>query len=57
MDKNSKEDSFIGVSRVEFTPENKVARHVDFWDAGVNVYEKIPLLGSILRYIKSKVHA
>jgi hypothetical protein len=56
-DKQSKENSFIGISRVEFSKNGKVLKHVDFWDAGANVYEKIPVLGSIIRFIKSKIHA
>jgi hypothetical protein len=57
MDKNSDVTSFEGVSRVEFHTNAKVKSHVDFWDAGANVYEKIPLLGSIIRMIKRKIHA
>ena len=51
------EESFIGVSRVLFNADGKVASHIDYWDAAHNVYEKIPLLGFILRFIKSKLHA
>lgn len=50
-------NTFEGVSRVEFNADDKVKSHIDFWDAGVNVYEKIPVLGSILRMIKRKIHA
>ncbi|MFT5661610.1 MAG: hypothetical protein ACI9TV_002257 [Sulfurimonas sp.] len=57
MDEKSQVESFVGVSRVVFSDDGKVLEHVDFWDAGVNVYEKIPLLGSIIRYIKRKIHA
>lgn len=57
LSKNAEEQSFVGVSRVEFTPEGKVVRHVDYWDAAQNVYEKIPLLGAVLRFIKRKIHA
>ena len=53
----SKENSFVGVSRVEFNNNGKVSEHIDFWDAGSNIYEKIPLLGSIIRFIKRQIHA
>lgn len=55
--KNADEESFIGVSRVVFDSDGKVVSHIDYWDAGYNIYEKIPLLGSILRLLKSKFHA
>jgi len=54
---SSKEESFTGISRVTFTSNAKVMSHIDYWDAAKNVYEKIPLLGSVLRLIKSKIHA
>lgn len=57
LSQNSKLESFSGVSRVTFTTSAKVATHVDFWDAAENVYEKIPLLGTVLRFIKRRVHA
>ena len=57
MDENSQEQSFVGVSRVRFGENAKVLSHVDFWDAGANIYEKIPILGSVIRYIKRKIHA
>jgi len=56
-DERASESSFVGISRVEFSKQGKVIEHVDFWDAGANVYEKIPLLGSIIRFIKGKLHA
>lgn len=57
MNESSSENSFIGLSRVVFSDDGKVLEHVDFWDAGANVYEKIPLLGTIIRLIKRKLHA
>lgn len=53
----SMQESFIGVSRVTFGENGKVLSHVDYWDAAYNVYEKVPLLGAILRFIKRKIRA
>lgn len=49
------ETYFEGVSHVLFNTEGKVTSHIDYWDAGSNVYEKIPLLGTILRFIKKRL--
>ena len=57
LSSKAKEQSFIGVSRVNFDNTGMVISHVDYWDAAYNVYEKIPLLGSILRMIKRKLNA
>ncbi len=50
-----KENSFEGVSRLVMDSEGKVTSHVDFWDAAEHMYEKMPLLGSVLRFVKRKI--
>jgi len=57
LNKRAEVNSFVGVSRVCFDEDGVVTSHIDYWDAGVNVYEKIPLLGSVIRFIKRKIHA
>lgn len=49
--------SFEGVSHVVFDENALVASHIDYWDAASNVYEHIPILGSLLRLIKTKIIA
>jgi len=50
-----KESSFEGVSRLVVNEDDKVIFHIDYWDAAEHIYEKIPLVGSLLRYIKRKI--
>ena len=50
-----KDNSFEGVSRLEMNSNGKVISHVDFWDAAEHIYEKMPLLGSLLRFVKKKI--
>ena len=50
-------EKFIGVSRVQFLETGKALSHVDYWDAAENIYEKVPLLGSVLRLIKKRIRA
>ena len=52
---NSK--SFEGMSHVVFDQNSLVTSHIDYWDAASNVYEHIPILGSLLRLIKTKIIA
>lgn len=49
------ESSFEGVSRLEMNSSGKVISHIDFWDAAEHIYEKIPLLGSLIRFVKKKI--
>lgn len=53
--KEKKENTFEGVSRLEMNEEGKVIRHIDYWDAAEHMYEKMPLIGALLRYIKQKI--
>ncbi len=54
---NGNAHGFEGVSEVTFGADGRVTSHIDHWDAGEHVYEKVPLLGGIIRLIKSKLAA
>lgn len=53
---SNKDESFEGVSRVEFNQENKVTSHIDYWDSSSNLYEKIPILSFFMKLIKKKIN-
>lgn len=56
--KNEKEyHSFVGVSRVVFNESSKVISHEDYWDASENIYEKLPLVKHIIKFVKNKIRA
>ncbi|MGI9481732.1 MAG: nuclear transport factor 2 family protein [Hyphomicrobiales bacterium] len=46
---------FAGMSRVHLNAEGKVDAHLDFWDAASELYEKVPVMGSVLRAMKSRL--
>lgn len=43
-----------GMSEVRFDAAGRVVSHADFWDAG-SVYEKVPLLGALVRLVKRRL--
>lgn len=43
----------VGMSHVRYDARGKVIFHQDYWDTGV-VYEKIPVMGAVIRWIKNK---
>jgi hypothetical protein len=43
----------VGMSHVRFDRSGKVSFHQDYWDTGA-VYEKLPVLGAVIRWIKAK---
>lgn len=53
----TEKQNFEGVSRVEFNEEGKAISHIDYWDSVENLYEKIPLLSSFLRFIKNRIRS
>jgi hypothetical protein len=46
-----------GASRLEFNAEGLVALHRDDWDAAEELYEQLPLLGTVLRGVKKRLRA
>lgn len=43
-----------GCSHLKFDAMQRVCYHRDYWDAAEEVYEKIPLLGAVLRRLKNR---
>ncbi len=46
-----------GISEVHLNAAGRVIAHIDHWDAGSQVYEKVPLLGLMIRLIKRRLSA
>jgi len=46
-----------GVSIIRFDDEGKVSEHVDYWDAAGQMYERLPVIGWILRRIRGRFAA
>lgn len=44
-----------GVTEVRFDADGRVLDHIEHWDAGEQVYEKLPVLRAILRMVKKAV--
>ncbi len=44
-----------GVSHIRFNSDGKVNYHRDYWDAAEELYEKLPLIGALMRWLKKRV--
>ncbi len=44
-----------GATHFEINDTGLITLHRDYWDAAQELYEKIPLLGSVLRWLRSKL--
>jgi hypothetical protein len=47
--------SSIGISHIRFDKNGLVVYHQDYWDSGTNLYEKIPVLGALIRAVKRRL--
>lgn len=45
----------VGLSHLRFDASGRVVYHQDYWNAADGLYEHVPLLGSMIRWIKSKL--
>jgi len=43
-----------GASHLRFAADGRVCHHRDYWDAAEELYEKIPLLGGLMRLLKRR---
>lgn len=43
-----------GASHVRFNARGQVAMHRDYWDAAEELYEKLPMLGTLMRWLKRR---
>ena len=48
----SREQVIRGSSHLRFDVDGRVQYHRDYWDAAEELYEKLPLLGSLMRALK-----
>ncbi|MFZ6726621.1 nuclear transport factor 2 family protein [Undibacterium sp. MH2W] len=46
------EQCIRGATHIRFAPDGKVHMHRDYWDAAEELYEKLPVLGGLMRWLK-----
>ncbi len=46
-----------GASHLRFGADGRITLHRDYWDAAEELYEKLPLLGMLMRWLKRRVNA
>jgi len=44
-----------GVTQLRFDPDGRVLLHKDFWDSGTGLYEQLPVLGSIVGWVRAAI--
>ncbi len=51
---HTRKQTIRGATHIKFAADGRVALHRDYWDAAEELYEKIPVLGSLMRWLKRR---
>jgi steroid Delta-isomerase len=46
-----------GCSHLRFAADARVSYHRDYWDAAEELYEKLPLVGRLMRWLKKRANS
>ena len=55
--KQGTEQVILGASHLVFDAAGKVQLHRDYWDAAEELYEKLPLVGGLMRWLKRRANS
>ena len=44
-----------GMAELTLAPDGRVAEHVDYWDPAAQLYERVPVLGWLMRRIRRRL--
>ncbi len=47
----------LGATHLVFSEQGLVTLHRDYWDAAEELYEKLPVLGSLMRWLKRRANS
>ena len=47
--------SIDGMSTLQFNDRGRVAEHVDYWDASAPIFERLPLIGRLIGFIRKRL--
>lgn len=54
---STKTDQIVrGSSHLKLTSDGKIAWHRDYWDVAEELYEKLPLIGGLMRWLKKRAN-
>lgn len=50
------EQVILGASHLVFSRQGRITLHRDYWDAAEELYEKLPLVGTLMRWLKNRAN-
>lgn len=55
--KTQERQTIRGATQLRLDQQGRVVLHRDYWDAAEELYEKLPLVGALMRWLKGRVNA
>ena len=55
--KRGEQQRILGASHLVFSAAELVTLHRDYWDAAEELYEKLPLVGALMRWLKRRANS
>lgn len=55
--KQGQAQCIVGGSHLVLNPDGRITLHRDYWDAAQELYEKLPIVGVAIRWMKSRLQA
>ncbi len=52
-----REQVIRGASHLRLAPDGRIAVHRDYWDAAEELYEKLPLVGGLMRWLRRRANS
>jgi steroid Delta-isomerase len=46
-----------GGSHLKFAPDGRISYHRDYWDVAEELYEKLPMVGGLMRWLKRRANS
>ena len=54
---SSAEQCVRGGSHLQYGPDGRITLHRDYWDAAEELYEKLPGVGALMRWLKRRANS
>jgi steroid delta-isomerase len=51
------EQTVRGGSHLVLAPTGRITLHRDYWDAAEELYEKLPVVGALMRWLRNRVNS
>ena len=53
--RSARTERIHGASHLKFAGDGRIAYHRDYWDAAGELYERLPVVGALMRFLKRRI--